>query len=162
VTARIATPDDVAELVRVINLAYTVEAEMFHGERTSEPDVHDRLGRPNAAFLAIDDDTPGSPRGALAGGVYVEIHDRRGYFGMLAVDPRRQGRGFGRVLVRGVEAYCASAGCEDLDLDVVDLRSELLGFYGALGFTRTGEVPYPEPSQTKQPLRLIRITKPLG
>jgi GNAT superfamily N-acetyltransferase len=163
VTPRTANQADVAELVRVINRAYHVEAEMFHGQRTSETDVRERLARPNAAFLAIDDDAPDAPRGALVGGVYVEIRDRRGYFGMLAVDPSRQGRGLGRVLVRAVETYCASAGCNDVDLDVVDLRSELLDFYAALGFTRTGEpIPYPNPTETKQPVHLIQMTKRLG
>ena len=37
--ARPATLADVTELVRVINLAYVVEAEMFVGQRTSEADV---------------------------------------------------------------------------------------------------------------------------
>ena len=55
-SARLATLDDIPELVRVINLAYRVEADMFHGVRTSEPDVRERLGRPNATFLALDDD----------------------------------------------------------------------------------------------------------
>jgi ribosomal protein S18 acetylase RimI-like enzyme len=94
--------------------------------------------------------------------VYVEVSGRRGYFGMLAVDPGRQGQGLGRVLVRAVEEHCAKAGCTDLDLDVVDLRSELPGFYNALGFTRTGSIPYPRPSETKQPVHLIQMSKPLA
>jgi GNAT superfamily N-acetyltransferase len=161
VPPRIAAPADAAEIVRVVNLAYLVEAEMFHGERTTLTDVRERLGRPHAAFLVIDAD-PDATSGSLVGAVYVEIKDRRGYFGMLAVDPRRQGQGLGRVLVRAVEAYCAKAGCVDLDLDVVDLRTELPGFYGALGFTRSGSTPYPNPSETKQPVHLIQMTKPLG
>jgi len=162
VTPRTATPADAGEIVRVVNLAYRVEAEMFHGERTSLPDIRERLGRPHAAFLVIDADASHDTSGLLAGSVYVEIKDRRGHFGMLAVDPSRQGQGLGRVLVQSVEAYCAEAGCVDLDLDVVDLRTELPGFYSALGFTRSGSIPYTNPSETKQPVHLIRMTKPLG
>ena len=146
----------------MINLAYRVEADMFHGERTSEPDVRERLGRANATFLAIDDDAADAGPRRLAGAVYVEVRDRRGYFGMLAVDPSWQGRGLGRLLVRAVEDYCAKAGCVELDLDVVDLRTELPGFYHALGFTRTGSIPYPRPSETKQPVHLIQMTKRLA
>lgn len=159
--ARIATLADVPELVRVINLAYRVEADMFHGARTSTQDVRERLARPNATFLALDDDAADSPPGRLIGAVYVEMRERRGYFGMLAVDPSKQGQGLGRVLVRCVEEHCARAGCLDLDLDVVDLRTELPGFYNALGFTPTGAIPYPRPSETKQPVHLIQMTKPL-
>jgi GNAT superfamily N-acetyltransferase len=160
-SARTATDADVSEIARVINLAYCVEAEMFHGQRTSEPDVRERLARPNATFLVLEDDTADGRSPALVGAVYVEVGERRGYFGMLAVDPGRQGEGLGRVLVRAVEQYCAGVGCADLDLDVVDLRAELPGFYNALGFTRMGSMPYPDPSQTKQPVHLIQMTKAL-
>jgi ribosomal protein S18 acetylase RimI-like enzyme len=154
---RPATLTDVAELVRVINLAYAVEAEMFHGTRTTDADVRERLAVPNARFIVI----PGDADGTLAGSVYVEIEGDRGYFGMLAVDPAAQGRGLGRALVRGAEAYARDEGCAAMDLDVVDLRSELTTFYGSLGYRAIGESSYPRPEQTKQPVRLIHMTRQL-
>jgi len=159
-TPRRATPADVAELVRVINLAYQVEVTMFHGERTSEAEVIDRLGRPDAAFLVVDDPTANDGR-RLAAAVYVETRDERGYFGMLSVDPAHQGRGLGRAVVHAVEAYCRDAGCRVLDIDVVDLRTELPAFYAALGFTPTGSRPFPDPAKTRRPLHLIQMEKPL-
>src|SRR6187551_2028326 len=99
---RPVTHADVTELVRVTNLAYLVEAEMFHGTRTTESDVRDRLARPNATFLVVAGDEANS---VLAGPVYVEMRDDRGYFGMLAVDPACQGCGLGRTLVRAAEAH---------------------------------------------------------
>ena len=135
---------------------------MFHGLRTSDADIRERLDRPNATFLAIDDDAIDAPPGRLAGAVFVEVNEGRGYFGMLAVDPGKQGQGLGRVLVRAIEEYCANAGCADLDLDVVDLRVGLPDFYEALGFARTGLVPYPDPSHTKRPVHLIQMTKSLA
>ena len=159
---RRATPADVAELVRVINLAYQVEATMFLDERTSEPDVIERLGRPNAAFLVLDDDTSRADGRRLAGAVYVEVRETRGYFAMLSVDPEFQGRGLGRALVRAVESYCREAGCRVLDIDVVDLRTELPGFYSALGFTPTGVAPFPDPARTKRPVQLIQMEKRLA
>jgi ribosomal protein S18 acetylase RimI-like enzyme len=159
---RRATLTDVAELVRVINLAYIVEADIFHGSRTTDADVRDRLVRPNAAFLVIaDDGTDGAP-GPLAGSVYVETSGDRGYFGMLAVDPTQQGRGIGRRLVRAAEAYSIGLGCGFMDLDVVDLRSELASFYGSLGYVVIGESsPYPHPEQTKRPVCLIKMSRTL-
>ncbi|HUQ82686.1 MAG TPA: GNAT family N-acetyltransferase [Gemmatimonadaceae bacterium] len=154
---RPATLTDVTELVRVINLAYVVEAEMFHGTRTTDADVRARLAVPNARFFVIPADAPG----ALAGSVYVEIEGDQGYFGMLAVDPAAQGRGFGRALVRGAEAYARDAGCATMNLDVVDLRGELTTFYGSLGYQAIGESAYPRPEQTKLPVRLIHMTKQL-
>ena len=154
---RLATLTDVAELVRVINAAYLVEAEMFHGTRTTAADVRERLARPNAAFLVV----PRDASAVLAASVYVETGRDRGYFGMLAVDPACQGRGLGRVLVQAAEAHSRAAGCAAMDLDVVDLRGELTTFYGALGYVAVGESPYPHPEQTKQPVRLIHMSKPL-
>jgi GNAT superfamily N-acetyltransferase len=161
VTPRPATPADVSELVRVINVAYQVEAHVFIDERTSASDIRERLGRSNAAFLVIDDDESGVSAGTLAGAVYVETKGGRGYFGMLAVDPSKQGRGLGRALVRAAESYCAAAGCTDLDIDVVDLRTELPPFYQALGFTRVGATPYAEPDRVRQPVQLVHMTKSL-
>src|SRR5690349_2053675 len=154
---RPATLTDVAELVRVINLAYEVEAEMFHGTRTTDADIRERLSMPNACLLVIPAD-PTDTAGALAGSVYVETNGDRGYFGMLAVDPSAQGQGLGRALVRAAEAYARDAGCVAMDLDVVDLRSELTAFYGSLGYRATGESPYSRPEQTKVPVRLIHMS----
>ena len=155
---RPATHADVTELVRVTNLAYLVEAEMFHGTRTTESDVRDRLARPNATFLVVAGDEANS---VLAGSVYVEMRDDRGYFGMLAVDPACQGCGLGRTLVRAAEAHCKAMGASVMDLDVVDLRRELTTFYTSLGYEATGESPYPRPEQTKLPVRLIHMSKSL-
>ena len=155
---RPATLADVDALVRVINLAYLVEADMFHGTRTTGADVHDRLARPNAVFLVVPDD---AAAGALLGSIYVETCADRGYFGMLAVDPACQGRGLGRALVRAAEDHCRAAGSVAMDLDVVDLRRELTSFYGSLGYVVVGESPFAHPEQAERPVRLIRMTKPL-
>ena len=155
---RPATLADVDALVRVINLAYLVEADMFHGTRTTDADVYDRLARPNAVFLVVPDD---AADGVLLGSVHVETRGDRGYFGMLAVDPACQGRGLGRALVRAAEDYCRAAGSVAMDLDVVDLRRELTAFYGSLGYVVVGESPFARPEQTKRPVRLIHMTKRL-
>ena len=66
---RPATPDDLAALVRVINRAYVVAAHIFEGDRTNEAEMLDRLEKPNAGFLVIDDFEAPRASGALAGAV---------------------------------------------------------------------------------------------
>jgi len=162
-TPRVATAADVPALVRVINRAYRVEKDIFLGERTDEAEVRERLERPNGCFLAIDapDESEG-PNATLAGAVYVETRGDRGYFGMLAVDPDWQGVGLGRTLVCTAEAHCRAAGCRFMDIDVVDLRTELPGFYQVLGYSAVSATPFPDASRVYQPVKLVLMTKVLG
>lgn len=161
-TVRPASPADVSALVRVINRAYVVEAPIFHGDRTNEAEVRTLLSRPNARFLVIDDGEAEPGSGILAGAVYVELRGERGYFGMLAVDPERQGRGHGRQLIAAAESHARAAGCELMELDVVDQRGYLVGFYSAFGYAETGTpTPYANPSATKVPVALIHMVRRL-
>lgn len=159
-TVRLASATDIAALVRVINRAYAVEAHIFHGERTNEAEIRDRLARPNACFLVIDDEDPRSAPGALAGAVCVEMRGKRSYFGMLSVDPDRQGLGLGRALITAAERRCRQAGSEFMDIDVVEQRPELPGFYAAFGYSAIGATPYAN-TPTKMPVRMVHMTKAL-
>lgn len=149
---RVANDRDVPALVRVINAAYRVEEFFVDGDRTDEAEVRERLGR--GRFLALDGDD-----GALAACVWVELRGERGYFGMLSVDPARQGRGLGRRLVGAAEEACRLAGCVAMDIVVVNLREELPPFYNRLGYVEAGTRPYPD--RTKLPCHFILMSKPL-
>ena len=159
---RLATIDDLPALTRVINRAYVVEAHLFHGDRTDEAEVRARLERPNACFLVIDadDEERGPVPGALSGAVFVEILGERSYFGMLSVDPEWQGRGLARQLISAAEAHAMAARCSFMDIDVIDLRTELPAFYTMFGYVAAGSTPYPSES-AKVPVRLVRMTKAL-
>jgi len=155
---RPATTDDVAALVRLINAAYRVEDFFVRGDRTSKEDVRARIAAPHGSFLVID-----APEAhTLAGAVYVKIHGDRGHFAMLAVDPERQGQGIARALVRAVEDHCLAAGCRYLDIDVVNLRSELPPFYEKLGFLPHGAAPFPDPTKLHRAAHVVLMTKPLS
>lgn len=156
-TPRAATTDDVGAIVRLVNAAYRVEDFFVRGDRTSEEEVRARLAASNGAFLVMD--TPGDH--TLAGAVYVEIRGDRGHFAMLAVDPERQKQGIARTLVRAVEEACRSAGCRDLDIDVVNLRSELAAFYDKLGFVPRGTAPFPDAAKLRRAAHVVLMTKPL-
>lgn len=157
---RLATVNDIPALARVINRAYVVEAHLFHGDRTDEAEVRERIERPNACFLVIDAADGAQGAGALAGAVFVEVLGDRGYFGMLSVDPDWQGRGLARQLISAAEAHAMAARCGVMDIDVIDLRTELPAFYTLFGYEPAGSTPYASEA-AKVPVRLVRMTKPL-
>jgi GNAT superfamily N-acetyltransferase len=156
-THRLATDADIPALARLINAAYTVEEFFIRGTRTTERELRDKLGAPGAAFLVIDGREPDT----LDGAVYVELRGARGYFGLLSVDPALQGSGLGRALVEAAEQRCRAAGCAALEIDVVDLRTELPAFYEKFGLRPVGTAPFPAPEKLTQPVHLIVMSKAL-
>jgi len=157
---RLATIDDIPALSRVINRAYVVEAHLFHGDRTNEAEVRERLEQPNTCFLVIDAADGAPAAGMLAGAVFVEVRGARSYFGMLSVDPDCQGRGLARQLISAAEAHAAAAQCQFMDIDVVDLRTELPAFYTIFGYVPAGSTPYAG-ATARVPVKMIRMTKAL-
>ncbi|MEZ4411748.1 MAG: GNAT family N-acetyltransferase [Gemmatimonadales bacterium] len=154
---RLATPADAPVLTRLINTAYRVEAFFINGERIAEPEVRARIEASNSDFLV----TPGVSGGGLTGAVYVELRGDCGYFGLLSVDPDVQGTGLGRTLVEAAEAHCRAAGCRMLEIDIVNLRTELPSFYAKWGFTPVGVTPFPAPGKLKQPVHMVQMRKSL-
>jgi GNAT superfamily N-acetyltransferase len=100
--------------------------------------------------------------GALIACVYVELRGQRAYFGLLGVDPSRQGQGLGRKMVEEAESYARAAGCEFMDLRIVNLRTELSPFYQRLGCVATGTEPFAADAKPSQPCHFIKMSKPLG
>ena len=94
--------------------------------------------------------------------MYVELRVQRAYFGLLGVGPSRQGQGLGRKMVEEAEDYARAAGCEFMDLRIVNLRSELPPFYRRLGYVESGAEPFTADAMPSQPCHFIRMSKPLG
>lgn len=143
-----ATAEDLEALARFVNLAYrgasaregwTHEADLLDGQRTDPALLAETIVPPSAILLDRDD------AGAIRACVQVTLRgDRVFYFGMLAVDPERQGGGSGRAIVAAVEARARDAGCTTIELTVLHLRDTLIGWYERLGYRRTGAVePFP-------------------
>lgn len=154
---RYAAPDDIPELVRIINLAYRVEDFFIDGDRTNANDIQSRLVKPGACFIVID----APEEKSLAGAVWVEVLGDKGHFAVLSVDPAFQGRGLARIMIDAVENHCRKAGCSSLDLEVVDLRDELPAFYSKFGFEPAGTAPFPATEKLTRPAHLILMTKSL-
>ncbi len=150
---RIATPSDVPTLERLINAAYVVERFFKVGDRINAEGI--RALQAKGTFLLLEED--GDP----AGSVYVELRGERGYIGLVAVDPARQGGGLGRALMNAAEAYCRSHGARHADLSVVNLREELPPFYRHLGYSECGTEPFPDSLEATRPCHFILMTKPL-
>jgi len=161
-TVRRATDEDVPAITALINRAYRVEEFFVEGDRTDEQQV--RAVCRDGFFLVLDaaiaDGTP-AVDGVLAGSVYVQIKGDRGYFGLLSVAPELQGCGVGARMVGVAEALCQAEGCSVMDLQVVNLRTELPPWYRSLGYEDNGTAPFPISPPPKQPCHFIRMSKHL-
>lgn len=83
-------------------------------------------------------------------------------FGLLSVDPFLQRKGVGRALIDAAEKHCRSAGCQSLELEIVNLRSDLPDYYTSLGFAAVGTAPFPESRKLSRDAHLVRMSKPLA
>ena len=151
---RDATAADAEAIAALVNRAFLVEQFFVEGDRTSPDAVRGLLEK--GAFLLAESD------GALVACVFVERRGERGYFGMLSVDPARQGEGLGRRLVVAAEDRCRRQGCREMEILVVDVRTELPPLYRRLGYVEVGTEPFPDTERAKRPCHFIVMVKPLG
>ncbi len=149
---RSGIPSDAPAVASLISLAYRVEDFFKTGDRTDEADVRARMAK--GAFLLLEDDA-----GALAGCVYVDVRGETGYFGMLSVDPSRQGQGLGARLIAAAEDHCRTAGCRVMEIEVVHLRTELPPFYRRFGYVQSGTRPFFDQEHARLPCHLLVMTK---
>ena len=150
---RVASSDDAPALVRLINAAFVVEQFVFDGDRV---DAQETLAFMNAGEFLVAEDA-----NEFAGCVYVKVCKDRGYLGLLAVAPSRQGTGLGRKLVVAAEDYFRAAGCCAVDLRVISQRTLLPPFYRRLGYAEMGTAPFSPSLEAKVPGHYILMSKSL-
>ena len=150
---RFALQSDVDAVTRLINRAFEVERFFLDRDRLNAAEVTERLEK--GKFILEENG------GGLLGCVYVETRGERAYLGLLSVEPTAQKAGLGKRLMAAAEEHCRSLGCLHMDLNVVNLRSELPGFYRSLGYVQTGTAPFPSDVVTKLPCHFLQMTKPL-
>jgi ribosomal protein S18 acetylase RimI-like enzyme len=109
----------------------------------------------DGSFLVLEEN------GTVVGSVYVQVHGDTGYFGMLSIDPARQGQGLGSRLIAAAEDHCRDAECRTMELEVVNLRTELPPFYRRFGYAEAGTRPFTEHERTKLPCHFIVMSKAL-
>jgi len=138
---RVATAADMPAMIPVVNTAFAIET-FLDGTRTDEERMAEMMRK--GEFLVAED-----PAGEIVATVYIEVRGERGYFGMLAIDPRQQGTGLGRRMVEAAENHCRQHGCKQVDIVVLSLRTDLPPFYRKLGYVETGR----EDFRTSRPLK---------
>ena len=155
ITIREATAADAPALTALVNSAFKpVEAFFLEHDRITLEQCRAHLEK--GAFLIAE------VCDAMAACVYVELRGaKRGYFGMLSVDPSRQGGGLAKRLIGEAEEYCRRAGCMYMDITVVNLRTELPPFYRKMGYAEDGTTAFPADVPVKLPLHLIKMGKML-
>ena len=151
---RVATTEDAPLIADLVNAAFHVESFFKIGDRTSVAEILELMD--GGEFLTLEE-----PPGTAAGCVYLTIHEDRAYFGMLSIDPARQGRGFGRQLIDAVEARGRERGGRYMDIHIVNLREELPPFYRKFGYLENGTRPFSQTERSTRPCHFIVMTKAL-
>lgn len=152
-TTRPASVADADDIARVVNAAYQVERFFVEGNRTSSAKVRE-LMRDSRFLVAESDD------GRLLGCVNVTTGGERSSFGMLAVEPGSQGHGIGRALIAAAETLARQAGCRVMDIQVVNLRADLLRYYPQLGYQPAGVAPYDHRPVLRE-CHFVKMSRPL-
>lgn len=151
---RVAAAADAEAIARLINEAFRIAESFFiDGDRTNAIEIQARLE--SGVFIVTERE------GRIAGCVYVEVRGKRGYLGLLAVEPMFQGNGVGRALVAAAEDYARRGGCRFMDLRTVNLRTELAPYYQKLGYVETGTEPFPPNVKPKLPCHFVKMSKRL-
>jgi ribosomal protein S18 acetylase RimI-like enzyme len=122
-----ATPDDLAQIERLIYAAYAKYLDRM--EKPPAPLLADYaalIARGEVYILAL--------RGEIAGALVIEAQDRALLIENVAVDPAAQGQGLGRRLMAFAEHYAWKRGLRELRLYTNEVMIENLAFYRRLGF----------------------------
>jgi ribosomal protein S18 acetylase RimI-like enzyme len=152
--SRLAIPADIELLVKFINKAFIRDNYFKRTDRTNSEQITNYLHKGN--FLLLEE------KGELVGMVYAELRENSHcYIGLLTVTPDKQGRGIGRQLMQSAEDFCRNHACTIVEIDVINLRPQLVDWYRGLGYEVVGEASYPLPEILLQPCHFITMQKNL-
>ncbi len=171
-TFRPATHADIPALVDLVTSAYrgdvskqgwTTEADMLDGQRI-DPEVLGRdIDRDRSRILLAERD------GVLLACAHVAEDEGAGYFGMFSVRPHLQGGGVGKAVLAEAERVARDEWrLPAMRMTVIDIRDELIAFYGRRGYVRTGiKKPFPYGDERygvpkRDDLRFEILEKPLA
>jgi ribosomal protein S18 acetylase RimI-like enzyme len=159
---RFAHADDVTAIVDLVESAYrgessragwTTEADLLDGQRTDAEAIRSVLAGPGSAMLLAEAngqlvgccqlEQPHPPPTAPA--LSTSPFTAEVYFGMFAVRPGCQGRGWGRQILAEAEHVARDEwSARTMVLSVLAQRPDLIAWYERRGYRRTGETrPFP-------------------
>ena len=150
---REATAGDAGRVAALINDAYRVEEFFKIGDRIDVPAVLEKMR--HGRFVLLEEAE------AIVGCVYVEVTGAVGYFGLLSIDPSRQKQGLGSRLIALAEDSCREAGCTEMELEVVNLRTELPPYYRRFGYDEQGTRSFPDTERSTKPCHFVVMRKRL-
>ena len=151
---------DAEAIAKLINSAYrgetsrkgwTTEADILDGLRTTTSEIGKTIKRANT-FILI-----GVLKDEIVATVCCEWQELAFkdtvHFGMIAVKPSLQNKGYGKTLIQAAEAICLREWrVVGFHMTVISMRHELIAFYERLGYKRTGEfADFPIKSDLWQP-----------
>ena len=138
---RIATVNDVSELVSLINSAYrpkgsgagwTHESALISGERINHQQLTDLLQQDRSTVLL------GLHKGEIVACVNVNEEAGATYLAMLTVKPSCQNFGLGKEVLQLAEEYAENQyDSSAIHLFVISVRKELYDFYLRRGYVST-------------------------
>jgi len=138
---------DASAVAQLINSAYrgepsrkgwTTEVDLLDGLRTTTPEVAQIVKREDAFMLM------GVLNNEIVATICCEWQAIAGkntaHFGMIAVKPTLQNKGYGKQIIAAAEALARREWrVVGFTMTVISLRQEVIAFYEKLGYQRTGE-----------------------
>ncbi|KAM0664888.1 hypothetical protein ACQRIT_007298 [Beauveria bassiana] len=148
-TFRTATLSDAAAVRALVVSAFrgdssregwTTEADLFTDERISEAGVVGKIQRADSQVVMALDET-----NALLGCAELVRQGAVVQLGMVAVAPKKQGQGIGKLLITHLEEIAIQEyKAETMELYVIWLREDVIDFYARRGFIKTERTkPFP-------------------
>ena len=169
---RAACLDDIPAIVQLVESAYpgdasragwTTEADFLEGQRIDAAGVKADIETPHNRVLLAEGD------GGLLACCHLQKTGDACYFGMFSVQPAQQGTGLGKRMMAEAERIAREDWrCTRMQMTVIDIRAELIGFYVRRGYVRTGvHKPFPYGDERfgiplRADLRFEVLEKPLG
>ena len=138
----LATKDDIPGLTLLVNRSYrgessragwTTEADLFEGDRMTPAVLEEMMNMPAAVVYKHQTGD------RLTGCVYLRKENTSIYLGMLTVSPSEQARGIGKELLFFAESAARQMGGTRIYMKVIDVRTELIGWYLRHGYRDTKE-----------------------
>lgn len=159
----IATPEDIPEMLNIINSAYrgesskqgwTTEASLLLGDkRTDATTLLHMMETPGTAFLKYVNES-----GTIEGSVFLHKKEKKLYLGMLAVNPALQAKGTGKKLMAAAEEFAKQVQCNSIYMTVISVRHELIDWYERRGYQKTGEIqPFPSDESFGVPTQQLEM-----
>ena len=139
---------DVSAIANLVNCVYrgsggqvgwTSEVSIVDGLRVTQAEVISLITRPESAILLLHIGN------RMMGCVHIEKKETKSYVGMLAIDSKLQGGGYGSRLLKCAETYAEDKfESECVEMCVVSQRRELISFYLNRGYSLVGnKTEYP-------------------